>query len=133
MCGIWAFIELIKKSYTNFQSILETMSDQVSQFISTGDAEYLRTVVYLTETLMLYEPTIAALEVIGEFAIYNLNWLIRKLNVGKIDFSLEDRTILLLIKRRNDYWEENKLAEDEDFELFAALFFEQPTDTVALP
>jgi hypothetical protein len=117
--------KLIKKSYTNFQSILETMSDQVSQFISTGDAEYLRTVVYLTETLMLYEPTIAALEVIGEFAIYNLNWLIRKLNVGKIDFSLEDRTILLLIKRRNDYWEENKLAEDEDFELFAALFFEQ--------
>ena len=42
-----------------------------------------------------------------------------------MDFSLEDRTILLLIKRRNDYWDENKLAEDEDFELFAALFFEQ--------
>jgi hypothetical protein len=117
--------KLIKKSYVNFQSILETIDDQVSQFESTGDAEYLRTVVYLTETLMMYEPTIATLEILGEFAIHNLLWLIKRLNIGKVDFSLEDRTILLLIKRRNDYWDENKLAEDEDFELFAALFFEQ--------
>ena len=116
---------MIKKSYVNFQSILETIDDQVSQFESTGDAEYLRTVVYLTETLMMYEPTIATLELLGEFAIHNLNWFIKRLNIGKVDFSLEDRTILLLIKRRNDYWDENKLAEDEDFELFAALFFEQ--------
>ena len=55
--------KLIKKSYVNFQSILETIDDQVSQFESTGDAEYLRTVVYLTETLMMYEPTIATLEI----------------------------------------------------------------------
>ena len=115
----------IKKSYSNFQAILETIDDQVSQYESTGDAEYLRTVVYLTETIMMYEPTIATLEILGDFCIYNLNWLIRNLNRGKIEFSLEDRTILLLIKRRNDYWEAEKLAEDEDFELFAALFFEQ--------
>lgn len=116
---------VIRKSYSNFQAILESMSEQVSLYESTGDAEYLRTVVYLTETIMMYEPTIATLELLGDFTLHNLNWLIRNLNRGKIDFSLEDRTILLLIKRRNDYWEQEKLAEDEDFELFAALFFEQ--------
>lgn len=116
---------MIKRSYVNFIPILETMEDLHERFEQSGDPNFLKTVVYLTESVMMYEPTLATLEVLGDYAIHNLNWLIRRLNEGNVEFSLEDRTILLLIKRRNDYWEENNVPEDEDFELFSALFFEQ--------
>lgn len=81
--------------------------------------------MFHTEALMKWEPTVATLEFLGPYTIYNLNWLIRKLNEAEEEFSLEDETISVLIKRRNEYWEENSLPIDEDFELFAALFYEQ--------
>ena len=53
------------------------------------------------------------------------SWLIKKLNRGNVTFSLEDRTIALLIKRRNEFFEEKEFPVDDDFELLSALFFEQ--------
>jgi len=55
----------------------------------------------------------------------NCEWLIKRLNKGGVLFSLEDRTISLLIKRRNEFFEENDYPVDDDFELLSALFFEQ--------
>ncbi|MCC6274919.1 MAG: hypothetical protein IT569_03610 [Leptospiraceae bacterium] len=105
--------------------MFEKISTSYDEYRKTGDAEALKVPVYLTETLMLFEPTIASLEILGEFAMYNLNWLIRKLNVQEVNFSLEDRTTSILIKRRNEYWDENNFPIDDDFELLSALFYEQ--------
>ena len=44
---------------------------------------------------------------------------------SNVTFSLEDRTIALLIKRRNEFFEEKDFPVDDDFELLSALFFEQ--------
>jgi hypothetical protein len=117
--------ELIRRAYQSSLGMFETIDDQLEQFLFTGDYNLLLPALYITETLMLFEPTLATLEILGDFCIYNLQWLIRKLNEGNVSFSLEDRNVLLLIKRRNEYWEREQLPEDEDFELFAALFFEQ--------
>ncbi|MDX1961226.1 MAG: hypothetical protein SFU98_21835 [Leptospiraceae bacterium] len=115
----------IQKSYQSQKSIVFSINDIMARYKITEDPEFLRQAVYLTETLMMFEPTLATLELLGDFTIHNLHWLIRKLNQSTVEFSLEDRTIMLLIKRRNEYWEEHELPEDEEFELFAALFFEQ--------
>ncbi|WP_061249007.1 hypothetical protein [Leptospira alstonii] len=116
---------LIRNSYINTFSFLESISANHKYFLKTKDAYDLRIPLFHTEALMKREPTIATLEFLGPYTIYNLNWLIRKLNEGEEEFSLEDETISVLIKRRNEYWEKNSLPIDEDFELFAALFYEQ--------
>ena len=116
---------LVKNSYLNHLGILETMSDNINLFHEQEDYEFLKNNLYLTEVLMMFEPTLATLELLGDYSIHNLQWLIRKLNTKQINFSLEDRTISLLIKRRNEYFEEQDLPIDEDFELLSALFFEQ--------
>ncbi|MCB1189245.1 MAG: hypothetical protein H7A23_03775 [Leptospiraceae bacterium] len=117
--------ELIKRSYINTFPMWENISEHINQFKNTNNAELLRTPVYLYETLMQFEPSLATLELLGEHLIYNMNWLIKKLNQANVDFSLEDYTTSILIKRRNIYWEENKLENDEDFEIMSTLFFEQ--------
>lgn len=117
--------EIVKKSYYNYVSMIQTISDHIKMYRQSENPEYLITPVYLIETMMMYEPTLASLEYLGDYHIHNLHWLIRRLNKGQVEFSLEDRTILLLTKRRNMHWEEKELPEDEEFELFAALFFEQ--------
>jgi hypothetical protein len=116
---------IIRKSYINSLSILETISDNLEQFEESNNADFLKIPVYLTETLMLTEPTLATLEVLGEYSVHNLIWLIKKLNRGGVTFSLEDRTISLLIKRRNEFFEDKDYPIDDDFELLSALFFEQ--------
>lgn len=119
------YSDLIARSYRNSMSILETIDDNLEQYHESKNAEFLKIPVYLTETLMLSEPTLATLEVLGEYSIHNLIWLIKKLNRGGITFSLEDRTISLLIKRRNEFFEDKDFPVDDDFELLSALFFEQ--------
>ncbi|XDD50591.1 hypothetical protein AB3N59_01935 [Leptospira sp. WS92.C1] len=116
---------LIRSSYLNTFSFLESISSNYKQYLKSKDAYDLRVPLFHTEALMKREPTVATLEFLGAFTIYNLNWLIRKLNEAGEEFSLEDETISMLIKRRNEYWDEKSLIADEDFELFAALFYEQ--------
>ncbi|MCE9499117.1 MAG: hypothetical protein K8R21_01160, partial [Leptospira sp.] len=119
------FFDLVHNSYQNFFEMLQRISINFKEYEKTGEIENLKVPVYLTETLMQYEPTLASLELLGDFTTHNLNWLTRKLNEGNIPFSLEDRTIAILIKRRNEFWESNDLPPDEDFDLLSALFFEQ--------
>lgn len=103
----------------------ETISHIFNTYHETKNTEELKTACYLTEALLKYEPTLASLRFFRDYVIFNLNYFIRELNKAKIEFSLEDATVSLLIKRRNELWEEENRAEDEDFDLLAALFFEQ--------
>ncbi|MGV3668069.1 MAG: hypothetical protein ACO1NV_18225, partial [Leptospira bouyouniensis] len=118
-------IRLIEDSYHSTMSMHESIHHIYKNFKETGATEDLKTACYLTEALLKYEPTIAGLTYFRDYSIYNLNFWIRTLNRLKIDFALEDATVSLLIKRRNELWELEKRDEDEDFDLLAALFFEQ--------
>ncbi|TGN20565.1 hypothetical protein [Leptospira idonii] len=117
--------DFIRASYHSNLSMHETISNIFRNFKETGDTEDLKTACYLTEALLKYEPTLASLRYFRDYVIYNLNYFIRELNRAKIEFSLEDATVSLLIKRRNELWEEENRPEDEDFDLLSALFFEQ--------
>ncbi len=114
---------IILDSYKESLSIHERISTLLSE--SRKNPEHFKTIFYLNETLLKLEPTLAYLEVLGDYVSWDLNWLIRKLNKLKISFSAEDDTITYLIKRRNIYWEENNLPFDERFEILAALFYDQ--------
>ncbi|MCZ8151259.1 MAG: hypothetical protein O9292_02515 [Rhodobacteraceae bacterium] len=117
--------DFVLGAYHSTKSILETISIIFQNFQDTKNTEELKTACYLTEALLKYEPTLASLKLFRDYVIYNLNFFIRELNRANIEFSLEDATVSLLIKRRNELWEKNKFQEDEDFDLLAALFFEQ--------
>ncbi len=119
------YTERLKHSYKNHLGMLESINDNMRQFSENSNPEFLKNAIYLTEVIMMFEPTLATLEILGDYSIHNLHWLIKKLNLAGLEFSLEDRTISLLIKRRNVYFEENNIPEDEDFELLSALFYEQ--------
>ncbi|GBF48602.1 hypothetical protein LPTSP4_01020 [Leptospira ryugenii] len=117
--------KLIFSSYQNTLGMLETVSQIYWNYRETKNPEELKTACYLVEALMKYEPTLASLQKFRDYSIYNLNFLIRLLNQTKQEFSLEDATVSLLIKRRNETWERENFVEDEDFDLLSALFFEQ--------
>ncbi len=127
-------IENILNEYPQYTSTIlesyqETFSfhERISLFLREArhNPESYKKVFYLCETLMKFEPTLAYLEILGDYISWNINWLIRKLNLLNIKFSAEDDTVAYLIKRRNIYWEENQLPYDERFEILAALFFDQ--------
>ncbi|TGM81470.1 hypothetical protein EHR01_01305 [Leptospira mtsangambouensis] len=118
-------IRLIEDSYHSTISMHESVHHIFKAYKETGATEDLKTACYLTEALLKYEPTIAGLTYFRDYVIYNLNFFIRTLNRLKIEFALEDATVSLLIKRRNELWELENREEDEDFDLLAALFFEQ--------
>jgi hypothetical protein len=103
-----------------FERLSNTMKE-----VYEGREEQLKTAYYIAEVLLDYEPTIAALDFLGDFVTYNIIWLIRQLNLAGIEFSASDKMVSLFIKMRNIYWEENQLPYDERFEILAALFFEQ--------
>ncbi|MCB1173536.1 MAG: hypothetical protein KDK39_08230 [Leptospiraceae bacterium] len=132
-----AFVDIIKlmNEYPMYiTSLIETynesmsMYEQLSRFITeaeSGAEEHYRKAFYMTEVLAEMEPSLAALEYLGSFMAWNLNVLVRRMNVLGLDFSAADKTISYFIKKRNIYWEENQLPLDERFEVLAALFFDQ--------
>jgi hypothetical protein len=117
--------ELIERSYHDRMGMLVAIQKSLRSYAKTDSAIELKEACYVVEGLMKFEPTLATIELFPDYLIYNLNWLIRELNKKRVVFSLEDATISLLIKRRNEFVEVNNLPEDEDFDLLAALFYEQ--------
>lgn len=114
----------ILESYDNTMDMFERMSNTLKE-VYDGREEQLRTVFYLVEVLMDFEPTVAALDFLGDFLSWNVNWLVRQMNLAAMDFSASDKTVSLFIKKRNLHYEENNLPYDERFEILAALFYEQ--------
>lgn len=117
--------EYIFRSYHDKLGMIDAIHTSYLSYKNSKNPRDLKEACYVTEALIKFEPTLACLTLFPDYLIYNLNWLIRSLNKGNVKFSLEDTTISLLIKRRNEYWENHKLPEDEDFDLLAALFYEQ--------
>lgn len=115
----------ILSSYHYSMNMLEHVHQMFTTYKETGETKEIKTACYVTEALLKYEPTLASLKFFKDFSIYNLNYWIRELNKNSIEFSLEDTTVSLLIKRRNELWEKEERKEDEDFDLLSALFFEQ--------
>lgn len=102
------FPEMIKQVYESYYKNMELFEKQSIHLKSGFDNNSIdswRQSLYLTELLMKYEPTIASTKYIGDFQIYNLNYLIVKLNSLNEKFLLEDSTVGYLIKRRNTAYE----------------------------
>ncbi len=115
----------VLSSYHYSMNMLEHIHQMFGAYRETGETKEIKTACYVTEALLKYEPTLASLQYFKDFSIYNLNFWIRELNKNGIEFSLEDTTVSLLIKRRNELWEKEDRKEDPDFDLLTALFFEQ--------
>jgi bifunctional DNA-binding transcriptional regulator/antitoxin component of YhaV-PrlF toxin-antitoxin module len=73
----------IQTSYKNHLGMLETIYFNMSQYSETKDIELLKIPLYLTEVIMGFEPTLAALEWLGDYALPNLHWLIKKIFFGR--------------------------------------------------
>jgi len=118
------FITYILEAYDNTMDLYESLARAIRD-AESGESEKFKTAFYLVEVLSEYEPTYAALEILGNFHAWNLNWLVRKMNSLQVEFAASDKTVSYFIKLRNQYWEENNYDYDERFEILAALFFEQ--------
>ncbi|MBI3395691.1 MAG: hypothetical protein HY042_07650 [Spirochaetia bacterium] len=118
------YITSILESYNVTMNLYESMSRAISEAMA-GTHEGFRTAFYLTEVLSEYEPTLAALEFLGDFHAWNMNWLVRRLNEVNMEFYASDKTVSYFIKLRNQYWQDKDLPYDERFEILAALFYEQ--------
>lgn len=115
----------ILDSYNNYLSMYENLSRNIRDAVMDDDPEKYRPAFYHCEVLADFEPTLASLNILGEFMSWNINWLIRMMNRLGVEFNAADKTVSYLIKRRNVFNEEKSLPFDERFEVLAGLFFEQ--------
>jgi len=113
------FIKIIYDSYYQNMDLFEKISMHFNSAIS-GSTESWRQVLYFTELMLKYEPTIASTEYIGDFQTYNLNYIIKKLNNLGEKFLLEDQTVSYLIRRRNKKYENEK--PDREFNKLVELW-----------
>ena len=116
-------ITSILESYHGSMKLYEALSNAVRD--AALDEERYKAAFYLCETLIEYEPSLAAAEFLGDFLSWNLNWLVRAMNRRGMEFLASDKTTSYFIKMRNIWWEERDYDYDERFEILAALFFEQ--------
>ncbi len=117
------YITEILDSYNTLLPIYESLSRYIRD--AEENPESYKSAFYLVETLSEYEPTMAALELLGPFMAWNLNWLVRALNRNGVDFAASDKTVSYFIKQRNIFNDEHQIPYDERFEVLAALFYEQ--------
>jgi len=108
-------------SYFQFENLYVKLSMHFQAAIG-GSIDSWRQSLYLTELLMKYEPTIAALEILGDFHTYNLNYIIRKLNRADQTIALEDSTVAYLIKRHRKAMAEKGEKPDPEFEKLVELW-----------
>ena len=108
------FPQYIKQIYDSYYKNME-LYEKLSIYIKSGLAglnESWKNALYFTELLLKYEPTVASIEILGNFNAYNINYLIKILNGMGEKFILEDSTVYYLIKRRNEAYE-NEPADRE--------------------
>ncbi len=102
----------------------EKLSIQFKNSLKYGAQNLLRA-LYLIEILRKKEPTLAALEILGDYIRYNLNWCIRSLNKSKIDYYLEDSTVRYLINVYISEKEERNEPIDERFSILSRMYLEK--------
>lgn len=104
--------------------IIENLSRNMQDGLQ-GEQEAFRRALYTCEVLRKFEPSIVSLEIVGDYTTYNINWLVRKLNSLKMEFTLEDPTVDFLMQRYRLCAEEAKESIPERFEILSQIFLEQ--------
>jgi len=105
-------------------AIIENLSRNIQDGLG-GEHDAFRRALYTCEVLRKFEPAIVSLEIVGDYTTYNINWLIRKLNSLKMEFSLEDPTVEYLMMRYRQTAEERGEAIPERFEILSQIFLDQ--------
>jgi hypothetical protein len=104
--------------------IVENLSRSIQDGLA-GETDGFRKALYTCEVLRKFEPSIVSLEIVGDYTTYNINWLVRKLNSLKMEFSLEDPTVEFLMLRYRQQAELAGEAIPERFEILSQIFLEQ--------
>ena len=105
-------------------AIIENLSRNIQDGLG-GENDAFRRALYTCEVLRKFEPSIVSLEIVGDYTTYNINWLIRKLNTLKIEFSLEDPTVEYLMLRYRRHAVETGEVIPERFEILSQIYLEQ--------
>lgn len=119
------YITRILNSYGMIMDHLEKLSIEFKSGLSGESLNGIRRALYLNEVLRKKEPKLAALEILGDYTTYNINWCIRFLNKNHISHTLEDKTVEYLIKLHRMKFEEENRAIDERFEILASIYMDQ--------
>ncbi len=109
----------IGRVYAQYFNYLHRFDSQIEQF-RDGNARALEIAVYITETLLKFEPSYISLRYLGDFHTFNLNWLLAKMNRSKEMINLEPDTVEYLIKRCDLFG--GDYAFDETYQALSALF-----------
>ncbi|MDH5718207.1 MAG: hypothetical protein OEZ22_11310 [Spirochaetia bacterium] len=118
------FMVSILNYYTSKIGMYETSSKAFQEGMRDNPTE-IRKALYLMEVLHKTEPTMPALEILGDYTTFNINWCIRFLNKNKIQHSLEDETVNYLIQRYRENCRKHNILIDERFEILSEIYLEQ--------
>ncbi|MBV6493332.1 MAG: hypothetical protein LDLANPLL_01348 [Turneriella sp.] len=105
-------------------SIMENLSRNIQDGLA-GESDAFRRALYTCEVLRKFEPSIVSLEIVGDYTVYNINWLVRKLNSLRVNFYLEDPTVEFLIMRYRQFAQLAGEVIPERFEILAEIYLEQ--------
>lgn len=119
------YIRPILQSYNMYMELHEKTSMEYKSGLEGDNPVAIRRALYINEVLRKKEPKLAALEILGDYTTYNINWCIRFLMKNGIEHTLEDKTLEYLIKLHYLKQEEAGYAPDERFDILAAIYMEQ--------
>ena len=119
------FMIPIMNSYNLNMDLHEKASMEYKQGISAESPLAIRRALYINEVLRKKEPKLAALEVLGDYTTFNINWCIRYLNKNHITHTLEDKTVEYMIKLHRMKMETENRAIDERFEILTSIYMDQ--------
>lgn len=115
----------ILQSYNLYMELHESASREYNTGLSGENPAAIRRALYLNEILRKKEPKLAALEILGDYTTFNINWCIRFLNKNHINHVLEDTTVEYLIKLHHMKHEDENRAIDERFEILSGIYMDQ--------
>jgi len=117
--------EKIFDSYNMRFDLHEKMSMEYKLGLSGENKVAIRRALYLNEVMRKGEPKLAALEILGDYTTYNINWCIRFCNKNNIEHTVEDKTVEYLLKLHRMKHEDENRAIDERFEILAGIYMDQ--------
>lgn len=115
----------IEHSYNMQMDMHRGASEEYKAGLSGDNPVAIRRALYINEVLRKREPNIAALEVLGDYTTWNINWCIRFLNKNHITHSLEDHTVEYLMKLHRMKMEKETRPIDERFETLSSIYMDQ--------
>ena len=118
------YLTKILDYYGQFLNFHEKISMQFQDGMK-GDPNAILKALYFIEVLRKKEPTLAVLEILGDYIHYNINWCIRFLNKNGIPHSLEDTTVRYLIRNCEDHNIEINKKTSNRFKILSQLYMEQ--------